>query len=273
MLPSSTTYYQVGGAFEQQRRAARTARIKPASTGKEKAALYGDHTGHGALVDRATLYELERAGQALPRAEAVRRPIAGGLVVEPLAVAWGRYFPTIPAKERATFPYPAPLSDRFWSYYVEPLEAFLAAADQLRRGLEELADGPHGYDQAGGPTFVRLLAPMSLDLTHDGDGLREAWIGPSLLSMLAAMAVLDVARGGRVRVCYCKTLFISDDKRVEYCSVKCRRNAQMSAWRARKRQSGKNQKPKNPSRRSPGRSAHDRRPLRPPKPRAKRRRR
>lgn len=251
MLPSSITYYQVGGAFEQQQQPARAARIKPAVTVEEQAALYVDHTGHGALVDRATLDHLARAGQALPRAEVVRRPLAGGLMVEPLGIAWGRYFPTIPAKERATFPYPAPLSDRFWRYYVEPLDAFLTAADQLRRGLEELADAPHGYDQAGGQTLSRLLAPMSLDLAYGVHGLQEAWLGPSLLSMLAAMAVLDVARGGRIRVCYCKTLFISDDKRVEYCSPKCRRNSQMSAWRARKRQRDENQKP--PRRRSPRR--------------------
>jgi hypothetical protein len=55
MLPSSTTYYQVGGAFEQHRRVGRSPRIKPAVTVEEVAALYSDHTGHGALVDRATL--------------------------------------------------------------------------------------------------------------------------------------------------------------------------------------------------------------------------
>jgi hypothetical protein len=173
----------------------------------------------------------------------VRRPTAGGIVVEPLAVAWGRYFPTIPAKERGTFPYPVPLSNAFFSYYAEPLDAFLTAADQLRRGLEELADAPHGYSQAGGPTLARLLAPMSLDLAYGAHGLREAWMGPSLLAMLAAMAALDVARGGRVRVCYCKKLFVSDDKRVEYCSLKCRRNSQMSAWRAREREKVRARKP------------------------------
>lgn len=56
----------------------------------------------------------------------------------PLEAGWGRYFPGVPAKERATYRYPYPQSRKFWEMYAEPLVDFLLTAKQLDDAITTL---------------------------------------------------------------------------------------------------------------------------------------
>lgn len=245
LVPSVTTYYRDGGRFHSQRRPFN-------QTGKIAAVVQRD--GRANLESEPVndpMVKVELRAQGWSEPEVVRLPLVSGqLIAERLGDAWGRYFlrPGVRANDRETWHYPQPLTADFWDAYVEPLGEFLAAARMLRRALEELTATPHGYEQAGGKTLSRLLAPMGLDLVLGADGLRESWRGPSLLSMLAAMAALDTMRA-RVRMCRCGNVVTNEDPRVEYCSPKCRWKYHQRDYRARlrakKRPRGKSAKRRN----------------------------
>jgi hypothetical protein len=44
--------------------------------------------------------------------------------VETLDATWGRYFPDVPADQKATYHYPQPASEAFWRLYCERVDEF-----------------------------------------------------------------------------------------------------------------------------------------------------
>jgi hypothetical protein len=55
---------------------------------------------------------------------------------EPVTKTWARFFPSIPAEKRATYQYPQPYSEAFWSLYAEPVADFLAVARMAASATE-----------------------------------------------------------------------------------------------------------------------------------------
>jgi hypothetical protein len=183
----------------------------------------------GALVPRAHQSELWGPPSSIGRL------LEEGTVVQaPLGATWGRYFPDVPAREKESHAYPAPLSDEFWAAYGEPVEAFLAAAALFAQTLQGLDRGlREGEDTL---TFVRRHASAdraffnltagvqpSFDLTEDG-GYARAWRAKSLLAAYAMMAYLDLTAGRRILTCeVCGKPFVSAAYQARYCSARCRK--------------------------------------------------
>jgi predicted RNA-binding Zn ribbon-like protein len=159
---------------------------------------------------------------------------------------WAPFFPNVPAKERATYPYPVPWSQEFWAQYAEPILSFIDAATFFTEAVALLMDAPAWE----GPTADQrqdalarahwlnaLMAPASAVLTPDSDGnWRQHWRAPSLLSAYALMATQDLSGQRRVRACAaCGKLFVSAAYQARYCSEACRNRQQQRAHRARQR--------------------------------------
>ena len=147
----------------------------------------------------------------------------------PLDDYWFRYFPGI---SDHTMPTPRPLSDEFWQVYAEPLDTFVRAAVLLRMAFEWHVNPlplPRKGRRSPGVTIVhgpedatrkrfrglglysdppddlkRMLDGVSPTLETTGSGgtrkYRQVWKAPSLLGMLAAMLMQDLAGGRDLRV-------------------------------------------------------------------------
>jgi hypothetical protein len=173
---------------------------------------------------------------------------AGGrqITTEPLDLAWGPYFPDVPASQKDSYGYPLPLSDAFWTMYGEPLDDFLAVAALFSGTLQDLDPDRHaGEDEAdaldrrvrANDTFSGLVLGVhpTFDLTRES--CRRSWRAKSLLGSFAMMAYLDLTEGKAVRTCdVCAKPFVSGAYQARYCSARCRQTATQRSYRLRARQ-------------------------------------
>ncbi len=171
----------------------------------------------------------------------------GRWATQPLAEAWGPFFPDVPPDERNIYAYPVPESDKFWTAYSEPVGWLLGAASILRGAVLDLsADQLLGADVAlenlhridtAARALHTLLSPVQPSLTVGPDGeFRQTWRTRSLLSSFALMALLDLTERRRVLTCRtCGRVFVSGAYQARYCSERCRGTAQKRAYRARTR--------------------------------------
>ena len=171
----------------------------------------------------------------------------GRWATQPLAEAWGPFFPDVTPDERNIYPYPVPESDKFWTAYSEPVGWLLGAASILRGAVLDLsadpvlgADSPlenlHRIDTAVRALHT-LLSSVQPSLTVGSNGeFRQTWRTRSLLSSFALMALLDLTERRRVLTCStCGRVFVSGAYQARYCSERCRGTAQKRAYRARTR--------------------------------------
>lgn len=182
-----------------------------------------------------TLVEEDMRPQGMTSGVVIRRLGSFGWEWEPLTKTWASFFPDTPREERETREYPLPLSDEFWREYGEHISHFLGAARTLEdalRALQEPSEVLRGRDKINA-----LAEDVNLVLSVGADGFRQAWVAPSLLGALAAMAILDLAGGKRVLRCEtCGRPFVSGAPAARYCSPTCRHTAQKRAYRQRIRQ-------------------------------------
>ncbi|MGE0520933.1 MAG: hypothetical protein AB7P78_18265, partial [Candidatus Binatia bacterium] len=169
---------------------------------------------------------------------------------EPLSTTWAKYFPDVPPWEQVTYDYPSPGSEAFWRSYGEPVAEFVHAAWLLANGLEAITGPKHLHARALGAQRLTQLASCSCPQlsAERNDRMRQRWAGGSLLSMLALMAMEDIAQDVLGRCETCGTLFRSDAYQAQYCSERCRHTMQKRRYRARAR--------KRPKGRSPRRNRH-----------------
>jgi hypothetical protein len=199
----------------------------------------------GELVDGKTIAEMVRQGAEIPPAGVIRQPIGHPEVrQESLAVAWGNFFPDVPPEARETFKYPLPLSAEFWRAYAEPVDLFLHAAVDLRRSLTdlqpltaEMTRQDRVRVQSGARDLAELLGPVTpVPMIDDRAGkVRLRWASTSLLATAAMQALIALSGEGRVLVCVCGKVSISDDSRARYCSEKCRARARMRRYRSKRK--------------------------------------
>jgi hypothetical protein len=167
---------------------------------------------------------------------------------EALADTWYRFFPAVPERERETFSYPVPYSPTFWELYAEPVTEFWRAARLLAGivGHLGLAAIPGARASEGSEALAREQAVEMLNLWRkdvsqvlldEGEGLRQAWVSPSLLVSFAEMFVQDLVAGARGKYCECcGHWFISAAYQACYCSTACRLRQQKRNLRARMKQ-------------------------------------
>jgi len=187
-----------------------------------------------------------------PEPLALMRMIRDGRwATQPIADAWGPFFPDVQRGERDTYLYPVPESDAFWAAYSEPVGWLLGAASVLRGAVLDLSadlvlggestmDHLYRVDSAV-RALHSLLAPVQPSLTVAPDGeYRQTWRTRSLLSSFALMALLDLTERRRVLTCTtCGRVFVSGAYQARYCSERCRGTAQKRAYRARARRRAK----------------------------------
>ena len=166
--------------------------------------------------------------------------------VEKLSQTWARFFPSVPAAESGTYPYPLPGSEAFWRIYAEPIDDFVAAATLLLTAVKFLGEvGRAGDGRQGDGGEIRgrldmlhrLLAPVApaVGVTEDG-AFRQEWRASTLLGTYAMMALLDLTEQRRPLVCtICGRLFVTKAYQGIYCSATCRQTAQKRRYRARLR--------------------------------------
>ncbi len=164
---------------------------------------------------------------------------------EPITKTWARFFPRIPAEQRATYQYPEPYSDEFWHLYAEPVDDFLAAARMFKQAFdsaalfkesEEIDDGGDGIKPTMGKlnALVPAVGPALVKLP-DG-GVEQRVVSPSLLGSLAVMAQQDLASDRRVIRCAndkCRLVFVVVGYQTRHCSRQCAFVAEKRAYRAR----------------------------------------
>ena len=170
-----------------------------------------------------------------------------GLVLERFGTGWARHFPTRPAWQSPSWPFPSPFSGEFLHGYGEPLWSIVAAASRLRNVLDLIAyhtpkhRPPTPHDRS---VIVAAIANLTAftgavsqapDLDDDGKfQVRvDSW---SLLATYGAMIMLDLKGEAPVLTCRrCRRPFIYPDKRAGYCSDRCRQADQKAAYRKKKR--------------------------------------
>lgn len=165
------------------------------------------------------------------------------LVVEPLDGAWGRFFPSVSCDEKTTYDYPRPLTNEFWAVYAEPVGDLLQAAISLGETARQVTRLQHLSDKEqmaledwdlrgirlAPARLAQLASSLAPNLRSVDDVLRLTWTGPSLISLLAMMIVLDLTSRMRLHRCNeCHGLFVSPSSTVRYCSERCR-------WKRQKR--------------------------------------
>lgn len=168
---------------------------------------------------------------------------------EALADTWYRFFPSVPERERETFSYPVPYSRIFWELYSEPVSEFWRAARLFAGIVEHLGLAAKSVESRtieGNKALSRQQAIEMLNLWRkdvsqvlldEGEGLRQAWVSPSLLLSFAEMFVQDLVAGARGRYCECcGHWFISAAYQACYCSTTCRLRQQKRNLRARMKQ-------------------------------------
>ena len=183
------------------------------------------------------------------RPEVLARPPAlGAYVTRPLASAWGPFFPKVAPDQRATYRYPWPGSERWWSEYAEPLDRFLEAASLFYAaltGLEHELDGDkatarahYGLPTRGQVVLHELLQGVRPMLLRSADGnWTGAWRSKSLVASYAMMAYLDLLDGKRILACeVCGKPYVSGAYQARYCSDRCRNTALKRKYRSRQRQ-------------------------------------
>ncbi|MDX2168435.1 MAG: hypothetical protein SF182_15275 [Deltaproteobacteria bacterium] len=149
--------------------------------------------------------------------------VEGGQLWEPIASAWGRFFPSISEQDRERYPYPRPLSPAFWQHYAEPVADFLKAANALRDYVAALRSESSSVDRTVRPERTPPVQRRSGPI-------------PSLLAMLFAMVDEDVAAGYHADACaQCGSPFLSGNRRTRYCSPTCRNTAIVRAYRHRRK--------------------------------------
>lgn len=149
--------------------------------------------------------------------------VEGGQLWQPIASAWGRFFPSVSEPDRERYPYPRPSSPAFWQLYAEPVADFLKAASALRDYAAALRPEPSSRDRTVRPERA-------------GSQQRRSGPTPSLLAMLYAMVDEDIAAGYHAAACAeCGSPFLSETRRTRYCSPTCRNTAIVRAYRHRRK--------------------------------------
>jgi hypothetical protein len=157
------------------------------------------------------------------------------------------YFPAARGELR-NFHYPEPNTEEFRHLYAEPLDEFIMMSLRFREAAEAVSRHLAGVS----PLIEDMRAESEFVLNESMALLTslEAGIGPlhrlekgalfvrteavSLLSSFARMLFIDLARGRRVIRCgkkNCGRIFVSDEPRARYCSVRCRSVALNARYR------------------------------------------
>lgn len=172
------------------------------------------------------------------------------LTEETLADTWYRFFPSVPERERESFPYPVPYSAEFWEIYAEPVIEFWRGARLLAGCVESLgpaakssvkegSESEHSQDlkRAQAIEALNLLRKdVNQVLVDEDDGLQQQWVSPSLLSSFAEMFIQDVVARARAQYCECcGKLFVTQAYQAVYCSRACRLRQQKRNLRANMR--------------------------------------
>ena len=156
--------------------------------------------------------------------------------VESLGQTWATFFPTIPASERESYPYPKPTTAAFWQLYQEPVKTFFDNATLLERAMTTLAKGrgtfANGAISDSSKVDDYALAIHDLNsyagtirwsLTEENGAFVQRWASPALFASLAMMVLQNLAGGQTVRTCRtCGGVFMSSAYQAQYCSTRCR---------------------------------------------------
>ena len=147
----------------------------------------------------------------------------------------GRFFPAVPAEERATFAYPAPESETFWSQYTEPLVDFYQAALVLTEPIQAMAETAQSPWQAVEEVARERLHDILFGISPrlpQGERHGVQWWSPSLMAHLAFMALDDIRYGARVACCArCHGFFIRRRPDNIYCGLGCAQTARKTRQR------------------------------------------
>lgn len=183
------------------------------------------------------LAESDRSTDSFPPA-ALMRPVGGGVLkAESLADSWGTYFPSVPPRDRPTFDYPLPMTERFVALYAEPLDQFIAAGNAFAEALEGLT-APAAEARFSPQDGERVLGGLLADTAATVGRLPDRTLGErlrsrSLIGTLAVMAREDLLRGNVHRCRRCQRLFRSTSYQAQYCSPRCRNTFQKRVQRSR----------------------------------------
>ena len=180
----------------------------------------------------------------MPRRRALIQTLNDDSLVElDLEESWGRFFPAVKRENAKTFRYPAPPTEQFWRAYGESIGDFMKAAGalhQLNEGLSRIREHQTETEddqiaaQQALALMPRLLSPVSPGVVVDENGeMSLKWVGASLLSVYAMMAVQDFIGDAIPRRCpACNSYFLKKSgQKATYCSERCRQRAQKRTQR------------------------------------------
>ena len=141
--------------------------------------------------------------------------------------------------------FPQPLSDDFWTVYQEPIATWVRVAAMFSEAIELVSR--YAIDRYVGKEWFddeldrvntslwrlnSLAAAESHQYEFGRTALKREWASASLLSAMAEMFLQDIlARRRAFRCKMCQRIFVSNDPRSCYCSVRCRNTAQTNRYR------------------------------------------
>lgn len=139
---------------------------------------------------------------------------------------------------------PIPGSEEFWSCYGEPLVELVTWVNRFAETVEYICawDGknPTTVGSQVGRAYWAMagLAQSAAPWFRFDDETNQLFEDPALTGLLALYAMMflrDRTNDRRVLRCSnCTKVFVSDEKRAEYCSTTCRNTAQSRRYRLRK---------------------------------------
>ena len=153
---------------------------------------------------------------------------------ERLGETWATFFPDVASSDVETYQYPCPLTDEFWRQYAEPVDEFLRSVSAVWEVFSFLTGAPNEMSMLQALDELRpLVQPAgAVLLLPRPDTFRRVWTSPSLLGWFALCITEDLAEHARARRCrVCKTPFLSSAYQARYCSPRCRKTANMRAYR------------------------------------------
>ncbi|MCK9463190.1 MAG: hypothetical protein M0R80_26505 [Proteobacteria bacterium] len=176
---------------------------------------------------------------------------------------WERYFPRMNAFDAWSNSRFTLASEPFWNEYGEPVERFLDAAFLLKTTVEALFehrsrssekwkaklerkakrdkarpveyDDPDDFDQRmKAMDYLVSRVSTTFELAADGT-YNMRWHTTSLLGTFAMMALIDLTQkeGDLARCSKCERFFWQSSDRAVYCTLRCKRAANMRVYRAK----------------------------------------
>ena len=161
-----------------------------------------------------------------------------------------RYFST-PCKNNQ---FPLPLSEHFWASYQEPVFRWMVEAERFQQSVtlvsqharDQYQQGPRSGETHGPVNdalwYLNALASGLTSLFAFGAyAIEERKCAASLLSIMARMFFEDLDRNRLAYNCVrCQTIFVTTDRKSQYCSRTCRNTVSVSRYRTKAKEALKN---------------------------------